>query len=339
MDSAIDLAKLPPLEGWLPIHVDWDQTPAAVDWCHVGKRRLLEPFFEQTVEKCLRDPFNLLFRHQSALEVLTQWQRLRPGLPPNGFIFHMSRCGSTLLAQMLATLPKNIVISEAPPIDSMLRPKSRGVTEEQQVAWLRGLLSALGQRRNEEEKYFFVKFDSWHTHNLTLIQRAFPKVPWIFLYRDPREVLMSQLQHPGLHMVPGLVESRPPETSFSTNAPVPAEERCVQVLASICTAAIDQLRTGSGRAVNYTELPDSIWTWLREYFQLDYSVAEISRMRDVAQFDAKTPSLFFKADSERKRNQLTALGREMSARWLEPVYAELEVLRGGQERIQAKTAS
>ena len=33
----------------------------------------------------------------------------------------MSRCGSTLVSQMLAALPQNIVISEAAPIDAVVQ--------------------------------------------------------------------------------------------------------------------------------------------------------------------------------------------------------------------------
>ena len=37
-----------------------------------------------------------------------------PGIDPTGFIFHLARCGSTLVSQMLAALPEHIVLSEAP---------------------------------------------------------------------------------------------------------------------------------------------------------------------------------------------------------------------------------
>ena len=333
----MDLAVLPQLDGWLPIRVAWNHTPPLVDWCHVGTRRFSEPFFDQTIETCLRHPFNLLFRHQTPLEGLAEWQTLRPGLPPSGFIFHMSRCGSTLVAQMLAALPQNIVISEAPPIDAVLRPQLRGATEEQRIAWLRGILSAFGQRRNGDEKQFFVKFDSWHTFDLPLVRRAFPEVPWIFLYRDPLEVMASQMKQRAIHMVPGLVELA--GLDLTAAAQMPAEEFCARALSSICAAALDQLRTGSGRAVNYTELPDAVCTSLSNYFHLDCSAADFDQMRNVTQFDAKNPSLFFAASSVDKDDALTPLVRETSAHWIEPIYAELEALRQAQGQPQLKMAS
>src|SRR5215208_1425097 len=111
------------LAGWVPIRLYREQSSAFVDWCYPGERRFTDPFFDQTVEQCLRHPFNLLFRHQTPIETLGQRHESHPGLPPAGFIFHLSRCGSTLITQMLAALAKNVVISEAAPIDSVLRAR------------------------------------------------------------------------------------------------------------------------------------------------------------------------------------------------------------------------
>ena len=89
-------------------------------WCYLGEDRFVAPFFEQTISRHSRTPFNLPFPHVTPLAALAELQAADPGLPPTGFIFHMSRCGSTLVAQMLAALPQNIVISEAGPVDAVL---------------------------------------------------------------------------------------------------------------------------------------------------------------------------------------------------------------------------
>jgi hypothetical protein len=244
----------------------------------------------------------------------------------------MSRCGSTLVAQMLAALPQNIVVSEAPPIDAILRREFEGITEEKRIAWLRGLLSALGQPRNGDERQFFVKFDSWHSISLPLIRRAFPDVPWIFLYRDPLEVMVSQIKQGGIYTVPGLIDFELPGLDKSARAQMPTEEYCARFLSQICASALEQLRS-SGRAVNYLELPDAVWTSLREYFHLDCTEEDLDRMRQVTQFDAKNPSLFFIAKSAEERRAANPFVREMSARWAEPIYLELEALRQRQSQV------
>src|SRR5258708_4780469 len=110
----------PHLAGWIPIRLYRTKSGPMVDWCHLGTTLLTDPFFVETIEHSFRRPFNLVFRHQTPIEVLGEWQAVQPGLPPNGFIFHMSRCGSTLISQMLAALSQNVVISEAGPIDYVL---------------------------------------------------------------------------------------------------------------------------------------------------------------------------------------------------------------------------
>jgi hypothetical protein len=171
-------------------------------------RRITDPFFAQTVERSLRHPAHMLFRHDTPMEALGELNEQSPGAPPKGFIFHASRCGSTLIAQMLAAQPENVVISEASPVDVVLRSHLRdpGISEEQRILWLRWLLNAFGQRRFGEEKRLFVKFDSWHALFLPLIRRAFPDVPWIFVYREPVEVLLSHGRRRGGQMIPGVLE-------------------------------------------------------------------------------------------------------------------------------------
>ena len=103
-------------DGWVPIRVygaPGHPGQPFVDWCYLGTDAFIEPFFEDTIRRMLRRPFNLLFRHQTPIDALGEWHAAQPGLPPTGFIFHMSRCGSTLAARLLAALPRNVVISEA----------------------------------------------------------------------------------------------------------------------------------------------------------------------------------------------------------------------------------
>ena len=128
------------------------------------------PFFFQTLSrKRYVSPFNqLFFAARLPSQALGEVEACDPGLPPTGFIFHMSRCGSTLTAQMLAALPQNIVIAEAAPIDSILSANLRSplVTDAQRILWLRGMVSAFGRQRQNREKRFFIKFDTWHTLDL-----------------------------------------------------------------------------------------------------------------------------------------------------------------------------
>src|SRR5581483_3596580 len=133
--------------------------------------RLSDPFFEGTVRRQLERPFRALFRRVTPIEALDAF---REEAPPAGFIYHWSRCGSTLVTQMLAALPENAAVSEAAPVEQVL--SIPGAAER----WLRPLIAAMGRGART-----FVKLEAPHTLALPVLQRIFPETPWIFLYRDP----------------------------------------------------------------------------------------------------------------------------------------------------------
>jgi hypothetical protein len=317
------------LVGWTPIRVFWQQSEPFIDWVLLGEQRPTEPFFEQTVGYAMHHPFNMLFRHRTPIEALKELQMINPGLPPKGFIFHMSRCGSTLVSQMLASLPRNIVLSEAPPIDAVLRSYAYypDITDEQRINWLRLMVSALGQKRHEAEEHLFIKFDSWHTLDLPLIERAFPGVPWIFLYREPLEVMASHLRSRGGQMLPGYIKPEWLGLDMESVSRLSLDEYCARVLAKFCQSALQYKDTGRSMLVNYRQLPEVFFSSLLDHFQVSYTEDELARMRRAAQFNAKSPGMTFTSDSADKQRLVPDEVRQLAARWVGPIYEELEAVR------------
>jgi len=319
---------LPDLSGWLPIRLDWQQDQPMLDWCYFGERHLTEPFFDQTIDVALRQPFNLLFRHQTPLAALAELHDRDPGLPPSGFVFHVSRCGSTLVAQALAALPQNIVVAEAGTIDGVLQAHYHdpAISDQQRIAWLRWMVGAFGRPRAGQERHLIVKFDSWHTRDLPLIRRAFPDVPWIFVYRDPIEVLVSHQRMPGLQMVPGLVDPRALGLDPATIFEMPQGEYRARVLAGIYYAASEHIPALGGRLVPYHTLPGAIWQLLLDEFKIEASAADVEQMRQAAQRNAKRPTQVFADDTGDKQQAATDELRDLSDRWVRPHYERLEAL-------------
>jgi hypothetical protein len=317
------------LDGWIPMRLYWNAAQPMIDWCYLGNDTFSDPFFEQTIGECLRHPFNLLFRHQTPIEVLRQRCEEQPGLAPSGFIFHMSRSGSTLISRMLAALPQNIVISEARPIDVTLRaPLKYGpISEEELIAWLRWMVSALAQQRRGGEQHFFMKFEAWHMLALPLIRRAFPRVPWIFVYRDPVAVMVSQMTDRGQVIPAGLHD-----TLFGNDAGLVAEmqteEYYAMALGTICNAALMNQPDG-GLLINYSQLPDAVVGSISEFFGLNWTTAETEIMKSMTRTHSKEPTTVFQNDSNKKREQASDQVREATSRWLYPVYEELERTRLG----------
>jgi hypothetical protein len=320
-------ARLPPA-GWLPVRTRWRDHELEVDWAYLGSQRLREPFFEESVARLLPKPFNRLFRYTTPIDALIGRLHDHPGLTPNGFIFHMSRCGSTLLSQMLAAMPHTIVVSEAAPIDAVVQARFTrpDLGDEQHAAWLRGMIGALGQPRSGGERHYVVKLDSWHTLALPLFRRAFPMTPWIFLYRDPLEVLVSQLRRRGQHMVPGLMDHVFGFAEQQAAQPPPAY--CADVLERICNGALRHYAPGAALLVNYRQLPAALWTDVLPHFAVACSASDRTAMADAARYDAKRPELPFGNDTNTKRQAATDEIRA-AARPLDALHARLEALRQG----------
>ncbi len=321
-------ARLPPRD-WLPARARWQDRELKVDWAYLGSRPLRKSFFEQSVARCLSKPFNRLFRYSTPIDAMAGWLREHPCLPPAGFIFHMSRCGSTLVSQMLAAIPRNVVVSEASPIDAVVQAKRNrpDLGDEQHTAWLRWMIGALGQARSGEERHVFVKLDSWHAVALPLFRRAFPAVPWIFLYRDPLEILVSQLKRRGIHMVPGLIGW----DAFGFEAPQstqPPEIYCAQVLERICDCVLREYAPGRALLVNYQELPAALWTAVLPHFGVPCSADDRAAMAQAARYNAKSPERPFTDDTTAKRNAATDRIRA-AAQQLSGFHARLEALRQG----------
>jgi hypothetical protein len=236
-----------------------------------------------------------------------------------------------LVSQILAALPGSVVLSEAGPIDSVLRAQFRdpSLSEATRSDWLRWVVSALGQRRSGDETRLFIKFDSWSALDLPLISRAYPGVPWIFLYRNPVEVLVSQLANRGAHMVPGAIEPELFGMNIAEAFEMQPEEYCARVLALTCEAALRQHESCAGLMINYEQLPDAVSTGIADFFGFEVSDFDMEAFRRVTRLDAKNPSLMFESDSQAKQALASEGVHRAAERWLAPVHERLEAARLG----------
>ena len=236
----------------------------------------------------------------------------------------MSRCGSTLVSQMLAAAQSNRILSEPTALNALfsgflLRPE---FPRKKMAGWLRTLVSAMGCALAGESRYF-LKLECWHTLALPLLMEAFPQTPWIFLHREPAEVLVSQVRLPGSWTVPDALDPRVFELTEGEVPGMPKAEYHARLLATIGKAALRYRDLGFGKLVNYRELPEWSWMGLPEHFGLTFDPTEVEQMRRAAQRNAKTPQLTFADDRQQKRHEVTAEIQSAVDRWLTPVFGKL----------------
>ncbi|HTU47643.1 MAG TPA: aspartyl/asparaginyl beta-hydroxylase domain-containing protein [Bryobacteraceae bacterium] len=313
--------------GWTPIQIHRREAGSFVEWIYMGTRRFTEPFFETTIRACLENPFTTAFRQESRQESIDEAEFSANSIVPSGFIFHMSRCGSTLAAQMLASLSNTVVVSEPPLLDDVLQAhlRSDGLSFEEQVACFRRIALALGQRRIGTETHYFIKLDAWHTHRLPLLRAAFPDTPCVFLFRDPQQVMVSHLLSPAQHTLRG---GMPDPRVLGLNAEditrLNREEWCANVLARICESALAWRDDPRMLFVNYSDLPDAVYGQMARHFSLPVDESDLVKMRERACFEARTGLPWSASEMHTLDDGRAAAVQKLCAECLAALYAELQ---------------
>ena len=255
---------------WIPCELTTAGQRSLVRWIHPGAKPLFtEPFFRQTIDALVQ---------ANAVQKLTPLEALAevaPAKAPAGFIFHVSRCGSTLVSRSLAGIPRHRVVSEPAPVNQWLLAHGR----DSQAKWpqLKGLIHALcGTAAGVD---CFIKFTSWNLLHLQQLLALFPATPWVFVYRDPVDVLQSLV-------------ARPPRwAALSQLAPALGGHQAdglqalAQVLQRLFAAPLPHW-SGRALAINYAQLPAAMAD-IAGHFGLRLDAAEQASMVQVAQYDAK----------------------------------------------------
>ena len=310
------------LAHWTPIRFDLSGPTPTVDWADLSTERFVEPFFDQTLARWASGPHAkpLVRTGLDAFLALDS----EPSLDPAGMIFHLSRCGSTLVSRLLGTLPGVVVIAEPSPLNALLGLDPARVDGATLVRLVRLLVRALGRRRHGDEQHLVLKCTSWNIRRQEILAAAFPETPWVWVQRDPLDVMASLLAQPPGWLGLGAV---PPQTArrFGLDpATVPASGR-VEFTARALGAMLWSAAAGPGRrlCIDYSELPAAVWERIAPHFGLEIDAAAIERMTEQSQFYSKAaePQVFF-GDAHERRLMTDAM-REAATRFAEPGYRAL----------------
>jgi hypothetical protein len=254
----------------------------------------------------LRDPFmqQTIARMPAADQIVSiafdELGRAPASTAPAGLIFHVARCGSTLVSQLLKQHPGVVVYAEPLPVNEILVPPQRG-NRAQLVSALR-FIGALFARH--AGRRYVVKFSSWNTLFCDVVAEAFPGTPWILCLRDPLEVAVSVLrERPGW-----LREHGAPTDPFvdwidparTTRSP---EEYVARLFSKFCEAA-GRLDPARGKLIDYAKLPDAVWTTIAPHFGLTLDARVQRDMASAARLNAKSPlgkETAFSPDDDAKR--------------------------------------
>lgn len=315
-----------PGQGWLPARPVAAGDAPAFDWAWFGTDPIREPFFSDSVARMANRPFSRMFRMRTDFAALCNGAGEEPMRRPDGLIFHMSRCGSTLAAQVLSAVPDSIVMSEPESVNAVVQwARQSNAPFAGKVAALRAVVAALGRDRSGTTKRYFVKLDAWHTLALPLFRAAFPDVPWAFLYRAPEEVMVSHARMPGVHMAPGALPSALIDVAFVDSSSL--QDYGARVLARICDAVIEHWPMGGGLLVNYRDVATAVQHAIPAHFGFAPDADEAQAMARAGSRDAKAPERDFASDSKSKRGEVTAKITQAIEMHLGASYTKLETMR------------
>jgi hypothetical protein len=321
--DALALARLTPVALSLapPIPV--------IDWGDFGALRFSDPFFDQTVNRwagekpaprLLRTDLTALAAFDGAIE-----------RDPCALIFHMSRCGSTLLSRLLGTMAETLMISEPQPINALLMAAPPDGDAAAPTQALRCLIRALGGRRFGEQRYL-LKLSSWNIRRFQLCRQAFPAAKIVFVQRAPEEVMASLRADP-----PGWLQLRRRPTWAQSMFDIPADavarldanELAAHALAAILTAAGTAADAGA-LIVNYAELASATWTRVAPFLGMRLAAHDVLRMQQEARYYAKDVGQRIFTGDAPERRRIDARLRDLAAGIVEPAYQAMERRRRAQ---------
>lgn len=247
---------------------------------------------------------------------------------PAGFVFHEARVGSTLFSNMLQTLPNSTSYSESsPPMDFMSRGQE--VPREERIKALRVIIRAMGRVPHLQNLFF--KFQSGAVAHMDLVVDAFPDTPWVFLKREPVEVMASLLgtftnairtgaetgKATGGSGTPCTRTIRAPPSDMAAALGASSEDelrnggteafcaahlgylefRATQSLKLAADRAKQSKGAGVGAAVDYKDLPDAVPQIVKELFRVPFDKAAEDTMMEVASVYSKGTNKRAKATS------------------------------------------
>lgn len=207
-------------------------------------------------------------------------------LPIQGFIFHTSHCGSTLLGRMLGTSPQVRMISEPESINGLLLSYLlHQLPEDQTLAHLKRILDAY-RIPGDGKKSILFKLTSWNSFLIHLFQKIYPQIPWLYIDRDTEELVQILKKKDG-----GFIDwwQHPVDIlrkHFLENAtPLNFEDYLRKIIVGHRNHAYTA-KNSNGVFLNYPEFLDE-FPKILAHFQLSFSSEEVQNALEFKRFESK----------------------------------------------------
>ncbi len=263
---------------WLPARAALHPTGLYFALRDIRTAELQDPFMQETIAR--------VAARESVVQIAREdVGKGTAGTSPAGIVFHVSRCGSTLVSQLLKQHVGVVVYAEPLPVNEILLPPHKWARAEI-VAALRSLGAAFARHAR---KPYVLKLTSWNTLSCDIVAEAFPDSPWTLCLRDPVEVAVSLLQQPAGWIWDGGEPAAPFRKYIDPEGAAQSREAYVaRLFAAFCDAAC-RLDPGRGRLVDYSSLPAAVWETVAPHFSLAADKGVQGHMQAAAAMNSKAP--------------------------------------------------
>jgi hypothetical protein len=261
-------------------------------------------------------------------------------LPLSAGIFHVSRCGSTLVANVLDRLHMVQLADELQAPLDILGPYWRPFPVSRQLADLDLTLALLGQPLTPDKRALIMKFSSSSLTGLSLLEKISPGMRKVMIFRDPLEVLISNLRTP------------PPWSAFfkhpiraalylglrpSLISGLTLPDFIARALARDFTLAADavSLAPAEWLLIDYADMPDAIFGDVLPWLGLVPQPDELAGLVEETRLYSKRrdEQTDFVPDGMRKQADASLEERALCERWLREPYGRLRQLHAMRDGI------
>jgi hypothetical protein len=312
--------------GWVPIGYDWTGHGPRVIW--TNRPNLEGPFFPRLALARWR-PEPGEFRQTDFAAIVRRAKSL-PDSVPAGFIFHISRCGSTLVSNLARCDDSAVVLSEPSLVSGIFQEQMQHMTVSSRGEVLRALIKLFRYRTTLEDgvgRKVVIKFTAWDALWFREIRAIRTEVPILILVRNPAEVVVSNLRSPATWIKEKYLPNRARRFVDLPDSFDPRQLGNAEFIALALGAQCEALhRSLDDRCcvLDYEDLGPDAAGELASWFGLDVR-ANIDAVEAVFRTYSKDPSrrAEFVDDRQTKREQISTRIKEMVAKWAHAPYLRL----------------
>ena len=298
----------------IPVHVDAGSSGLTVEWMDMEPSEFREPFFRQTVargraanrQRCIAPAESLLDDGSRgstpALDVA---------------IFHLSRCGSTLVANAVRTSDDAIVLSEPQPLTYLLSmPLGDAEWERRRRRYMSGFIRAFRTAAGDRQRTVVVKLSSLTVPAFPIVKLVWPSVLRLLIIRHPVEVIASQIRDCG-----GWLSAQTGLDLGTELGKAKAVDYCLEQYCSMAMSGLALARSGA-LVIDYAQLTAEVLTALMERIGIAPD-GEAAVERVCRRYSKSEADLPFVDDVTAKRDSVGPAQTTACLTRALPIYREL----------------